>query len=166
MYKEKSEIENLLLTYPISQLDMVLHDYIPASSNFRILLQSSEKKFIFIFKNCIEVHYTKRKKPLQKININKLESFPLNPRAESADPDKKISFIKNVRALVKETEEQARDTRWHYVDYSRRAAEWNLRLPAAMHEIEVITKNQLINLVFQEIKFEQKPLHTPVFQSA
>lgn len=165
MYKEQSEIENLLLTYPLSQLDLVEADYIPGSSSYRITLRSDEKQYIFIFKNCIEVHHTKRKKPLGKIRFSEIEFNPLIPWNFKTNSRERISFVNHVKDLIKETKEQISETKWEYVEYSSRAAEWNLRLPATMHEVKVYFNNQVITLVFQEIKLKQKPIQASVFQS-
>jgi len=44
---------------------------------------------------------------------------------------------------------------WKYVEFSYRAAEWNLRLPTTFHEVEVVIDNTVLHLVFESMQFQQ-----------
>ena len=176
MYNTQRQIEQLLETYPLSQLPIDEHGYIPGSSDYRIVLHSRQHLHIFIFRNCIEMHQEKPEtaselegSDVDEMNEEHLEADQRTSGEASGEEQLEeerehddVAAAEAQLAKLMDTPEQ--EPEWEYVEYSARVSEWNLRLPIALHEVEIRTTTDKINLIFSHVEVSQRTNRKARFQ--
>lgn len=134
----RRQIEQILSQYPIQNYTILSYGFMSGSSNYRVRVQNpSGGRISFLFRDCIEA-YTQTPEELKK----QTQSEEL----ESAD---------ELEGLTENEEtgdtEFDHELGWFYVEESKRAREWNLRLPFTLHEVRIHKRWLLLSLIFYKL---------------